>query len=214
MSLELPKTYMTDCPHCQKKVSAEVEANNEGFPDDDFEVVCHILARCSACYRTLVLEITLEGDGSAPSWNRNLRCVWPTPLRSVSEIVPGTLLREQQEAQKCLKAGAYTAAVVMVRRTLEGVCVQHGITKKPLQKAFQEMQETGLIEGRLLEWAQELRILGNEGAHFSGRAVSRQDAEDSLALAEALLDYLYVFSAQFEKFKQRRQEQKAVPDAG
>jgi hypothetical protein len=37
--------------------------------------------------------------------------------------------------------------------------------------------------------------------------VSREDAQDALALAEALLDYLYVFSAQFAEFKQRRIEQ-------
>jgi hypothetical protein len=45
-----------------------------------------------------------------------------------------------------------------------------------------------------------------KGAHFTGRRVSREDAQDALALAEALLDYLYVFSAQFAEFKQRRRE--------
>jgi hypothetical protein len=67
------------------------------------------------------------------------------------------------------------------------------------------MRTIGLIEGRLLEWAQELRVLGNEGAHFTGERVARQDAQDALALAEAILDYLYVFSAQFFEFKNRRE---------
>jgi hypothetical protein len=49
-----------------------------------------------------------------------------------------------------------------------------------------------------------LRVLGNQGAHFTGKQVPRPDAEDALALAEALLDYLYVFSAQFDAFKERR----------
>ncbi len=93
----------------------------------------------------------------------------------------------------------------MVRRTLEGVCAENGIKKQPLIRALQEMKGGGLIEGRLLEWAEELRVLGNEGAHFTGRRVSREDAQDALALAEALLDYLYVFSAQFTEFKQRRE---------
>lgn len=92
----------------------------------------------------------------------------------------------------------------MVRRTLEGVCSENGISKGPLIKALQQMAADGLIEGRLLEWAQELRVLGNEGAHFTGRRVAREDAQDALALAEALLDYLYVFSAQFAEFKKRR----------
>lgn len=95
----------------------------------------------------------------------------------------------------------------MVRRTLEGVCSAHEIKRKPLYAALDEMRSLGLIEGRLLEWAQELRVLGNDAAHFTGKTVSRDDAEDALTLAEALMDYLYVFSAQFEKFRARRNEQ-------
>jgi hypothetical protein len=34
--------------------------------------------------------------------------------------------------------------------------------------------------------------------------ISREDANDALELAEALLDYIYVFSDRFEKFKMRR----------
>lgn len=40
--------------------------------------------------------------------------------------------------------------------------------------------------------------------------MSQADAEDALALAEAILDYLYVFSAQFDAFKERRRKGKTV----
>ena len=124
----------------------------------------------------------------------------------MNHAVPESLRLEHIEAKKCFKNGAYTAAVVMVRRTLEGVCVEHGIKGMPLFKALTQLQNTGLIEGRLLEWAQALRVLGNEGAHFTGNRVARQDAQDALALAEAILNYMYVFSEQFTEFMKRRQE--------
>jgi hypothetical protein len=124
--------------------------------------------------------------------------------RHLSDTVPESLRQEHSEARACFNAKAYTATVVMVRRTLEGVCADHGITRKPLYAALGEMKSTGLIEGRLLEWAQELRALGNDAAHFTGRSVSRQDAKDALSLAEALMDYMYVFTAQFEQFQARR----------
>jgi hypothetical protein len=95
----------------------------------------------------------------------------------------------------------------MVRRTLEGVCIDHGIFRKPLYAALDEMKNDGLIEGRLLEWAQGLRVLGNDAAHFTGQPVSSQDARDALTLAEALMDYMYVFSGQFEQFRARRAAQ-------
>lgn len=76
--------------------------------------------------------------------------------------------------------------------------------KNPLYAALEEMRSAGLIKGRLLEWAQGLRVLGNDAAHFTVRSVSREDAEDALGLAEALLDYMYVLSAEFQKFRDRR----------
>lgn len=66
------------------------------------------------------------------------------------------------------------------------------------------MKESGDIDERLFEWAQELRIMGNEGAHFTGKQVARQDAEDALDLCEALLDYMFELSEKFEAFKKRR----------
>lgn len=192
--------YVTECPRCQQKVTAKIEAHNEPWPDVNFRIVRHFLARCGLCDQVLLLE----KEGGTRWFERELQCLYPSPPRSLAPVIPDDLRRDHSEARTCFKAHAYTATVVMVRRTLEGVCHQHGITRKPLQKAFEEMRATGLIEGRLLEWAQELRLLGNQGAHFTGNSVSRQDAADALALAEALLDYLYVFSAKFEEFKRRR----------
>lgn len=131
--------------------------------------------------------------------------LWPRSVQEMNSAIPEALRLEVGEARKCFKNAAYTATVVMVRRTLEGVCAEHGLKSSTLVKALAEMEKTGLIEGRLLEWAQALRILGNEGAHFTGHRVSREDAEDSLAFAEAILNYMYVFSEQFTEFKKRRQ---------
>ncbi|MCX4408329.1 DUF4145 domain-containing protein [Streptomyces sp. NBC_01764] len=203
MSDEPPrKEYVTECPICQQKVTATVEAYNEFSPDNEFEFRRYLIAACRLCYQPLLLEQAQESD----QFERELACVWPTPPRALAESVPEVLRREHFEARMCFKSKAYTATVVMVRRTLEGVCAQHGINKKPLYKAFEEMKTVGLIEGRLLEWAQELRVLGNEGAHFTGKPVTRQDASDAVALAEALLDYLYVFNEQFLRFKERRKK--------
>ncbi|WP_406293994.1 DUF4145 domain-containing protein [Streptomyces sp. NBC_00624] len=108
------------------------------------------------------------------------------------------------EARSCFSAKLYTATAVMVRRTLEGMCVEQGSNKKPLFVALGELRDANKIEGRLFDWAQALRVLGNQGAHFSKEAVSREDAGDALELAEALLDYIYVFTAKYEKFQKRR----------
>jgi len=92
----------------------------------------------------------------------------------------------------------------MVRRTLEGICHDHGSTKSTLAASLAELEGQGKLDKRLTEWAHELRSLGNLGAHYTPEDVTREDAADALAFVEALLDYLYVLSVQFENFKGRR----------
>ena len=80
----------------------------------------------------------------------------------------------------------------------------HGANRKTLQRSLQDLVQRDIIDSRLLEWANSLRLLGNVGAHFTDQAVTEQDASDALDLIEAMLDYVYVFSAKYEQFKARR----------
>lgn len=50
------------------------------------------------------------------------------------------------------------------------------------------MKAEGLIDGRLAEWADQLRGVRNSAAHFNADPITRLDAEDSIAFSEALLD--------------------------
>jgi hypothetical protein len=171
--------YLVDCVKCNTKVVAEpITATLSKYVDFPFEDNFYVVVQCKICYSSLLIAFPKEQDGH-PNYNFKKRY----------DVV-----------------ASRPAAVVMVRRTLEGVCANKGVKKMPLFKALEHLKENGLIEGRLLEWAQELRVLGNEGAHFTGHRVSREDAQDALALAEALLDYLYVFNEQFVEFKSRRQK--------
>src|ERR1700691_1007633 len=192
--------YLTQCPKCNTRTITEPVTryidDRSGFssqpPWDDLYVV----VTCKICCTYMLIAHPKDEQSSYRFRSSNKR-LWPLPDREMSPTIPESLRLEHKEARCCFSTGAYTATVVMVRRTLEGVCSENGSNKKPLIKALQQMQAEGLVEGRLLEWAEELRVLGNEGAHFTGRRVAREDAQDALALAEALLDYLYVFSTQF-----------------
>jgi hypothetical protein len=92
----------------------------------------------------------------------------------------------------------------MVRRAIEGFCAENGVKNQNLHRSLQDLVERDVIDKRLLEWADGLRILGNVGAHFSEDIVTKQDASDALDLVEAMLDYVYVFAVKFQQFKARR----------
>lgn len=125
--------------------------------------------------------------------------VFPEPRR-LNPQIPLTLRREWEEAKVCFDAKAYAACAVMTRRTLEGTCTELGVKEPNLAKALKTLQKEGLIDGMLAEWAKALRLAGNRGAHFTGEAVSRGDAENALSFTEALLDHVYVLRKRFEDF--------------
>jgi hypothetical protein len=130
--------------------------------------------------------------------------VWPTSPRTLHEGIPAGIREGVIEARKCYKAGAFLATAVMVRRAIEGFCAENGVKNQNLHRSLQDLVERDVIDKRLLEWANGLRILGNVGAHFSEGIVTKQDASDALDLVEAMLDYVYVFAVKFQQFEARR----------
>lgn len=139
-----------------------------------------------------------------PEWELDQpEVVYPAPRR-LSRAVPPALRGGWDEARVCFDARAYTACLVMVRRTLEGTCQFLGVKRNTtLARGLKELKQRDLIDGTLADWADALRIVGNRGAHFAEEAVSREDAEDALGFAEAFLDHIYVQRKRFEEFKKR-----------
>ncbi|MGW9383469.1 DUF4145 domain-containing protein [Streptomyces globisporus] len=191
---------LVTCGACEKPVMARVsgvliERNDEKGPPTLFQ-----LASCQRCGEALLALEEDYGNG----WDGEPVTVWPQPRQVLSPFIPEALRNQHTETHKCLSVKAYIATVVMNRRTLEGICKDQGAQGRNLMRMLEELAASGIIEGRLLEWSQELRILGNEGAHFTETTVTADDAIDAIAFTEALMDYIYVYSAQFANFKQRR----------
>ena len=92
----------------------------------------------------------------------------------------------------------------MCRKALEGICAEHSVSERNLAASLKKMKEAGLIDDRLFEWSDSLRIAGNEAAHGVGLTISQPDAKDILEFTNAILDYLFSYRDRFEKFKQRR----------
>ena len=120
-----------------------------GHFEDDDSLWSYVFAECEICRQTLVIRRRI--DESSGHRKGVFEILWPALERNLSDAVPVPLRQEHSEARACFNAKAYTATVVMVRRTLEGVCADHGVTRKPLYAALDEMRSAGLIEGRLLE---------------------------------------------------------------
>jgi hypothetical protein len=89
---------------------------------------------------------------------------------------------------------------------MEGLTAAHGVQARNLAVALHALQEQNVIEGRLVEWADALRLSGNEAAHDVSVTVSAEDARDILDFTKALLEYVYTFRSRCDAFRARRAE--------
>ena len=84
--------------------------------------------------------------------------------RDLHSSVPQPIRQAFTEARMCFRAKVLTAAAIMCRKTLEGVCFAEGVKFGTLAAALKKLKESGVVDSRLFEWAEELRTIGNEAA--------------------------------------------------
>ncbi len=194
-----------DCERCEAKVNAELVAKYERHADnDDYPDTVHLL-KCPRCANPLLLSVDdIVNDGE------RFVVLYPSTRAKASPSVPEGIRRAFDEAAMCLSAKAYTAAAIMCRKALEGVCVEHDVKSRGLVAGLEELRDRGVIEGRLFSWADALRIQGNEAAHDVHVTTSRQDAHDLVDFAHALLEYVFTFNEKFKAFEARRAKRDAA----
>ena len=190
---------LVECKRCEAIVDA-VELHQYFNKDWNEYSLRYVFLKCPSCEEPFIVsQEYLGGD----FWDEPYR-MYPPQERRINPSIPESIKNIYQEALSCFKGKAFTATVIMCRKTLEGICSTHGITARNLESSLKEMKEKGIIETRLFEWAEALRISGNEAAHDVNVTFQNQDAKDILEFTDALLEYVFTFRDKFNEFKKRR----------
>ena len=88
----------------------------------------------------------------------------------------------------------------MARRTLEAITVDKGETTGILADRLKNLAAKGALVQTLADWAKEVRLVGNLGAHFDPiKNVSKDDAEQLVTFVRELLKYLYELPAELKR---------------
>lgn len=133
----------------------------------------------------------MQSDMAGAGWDEPIRA-FPPRDREVDPSVPKDIARAFTEARTCFRAKAFTAATIMCRKTLEGVCSMRGVKSPgPLKAQLKKLKDNGTIESRLFEWAKELRTIGSDAAYGFGPIISPKDAHDTLEFTEALIEFVF-----------------------
>jgi hypothetical protein len=118
---------------------------------------------------------------------------WPLVGASLHKAVPAEIGAAFHEAVLTLSANCPRAAAVMARRTLEAIADDKGEKTGTLAQRLSNLSKKGLLHTTLSEWAKEVRLIGNAGAHFDPiNDVSADDARQLVDFIRELTKFLYV----------------------
>ena len=118
-----------------------------------------------------------------------IRC-YPTPKEcSIPNHAPEKVAKYFKEAKNNLDAGNYISSAIMARKTVEAAISPMTEKKLSLSASIKQLGTQGILTPALVEWAHEIRIIGNEAAH--GDDATPADAAQAVYFAEMLLLYLY-----------------------
>ena len=131
--------------------------------------------------------------------------VWQHPDRVVASYpperidfdtasIPEPVVRSFEEAISCHANGAFVAAAIMVRRTLEVLCADKGAAGKTLKDRVAALGATVILPPGLLAGLDNLRLLGNDAAHIEAQAynqVGKTEVELAIDVAKEVLKAVY-----------------------
>jgi hypothetical protein len=223
-----PRTFIVDCPYCQAKVAALLsgEAFYEEFLDEIGEPVGDRIqvGNCPSCKRILVAhadQIYFKGwmDDEADGWTSTPVRVYPQPPKTfASNRIPTVVTKSLLEAERCMQAGAPTAACAMLGRSLEGLCrdvledltppLPAGAEAKPpprimLGKGIKALRDKNVIDDRLYNWSQHLQAFRNLAAHPEDAVIDASDARDLQMFVHAIVEYIYDLTDRYDEFLKR-----------
>lgn len=197
---------LVECTVCEAVVDGQLIADYAHFDEESLVQIKYSFLKCPKCAQPFIMiEVNHVDDNDG--WDEPRR-LYPPIERGISLAIPNSLRLAYSEAYTCFKAKAYIATAIMCRKTLEGIADENKITVRNLATALKEMKDKGIIENRLYEWADALRISGNEAAHGVNFQISHQDAKDILEFTHALLEYVFTFQEKFDQFKKRQRDLK------
>jgi len=121
-----------------------------------------------------------------------------------STNLPPSVLTALEEAVICHASQCYTAAAIMVRKTLEELCRDRGAAGKDLKARLKALASKVVLPTELLDGLDDLRLLGNDAAHIESQTygqIGKEEVETGLEFSKEVLKAVYQYSALLERLR-------------
>lgn len=211
------------CPRCNKQssfsITGELPATydssislvklidgNRSFYDRVVGMECRNCTQPIIVFEECYIGDTLASQGitsGSLSWKGFFW--WPFTSTKSIDHVPDEITFILNEAKTCYSTNCFRASAVMARKSLEAITHDKGETSGNLASRIKNLANNGILDKTLYEWATEIRLIGNSGAHFDIMDhVEKTDAHQILIFIDELLKYLYIMPAELAKRRKVR----------
>jgi hypothetical protein len=202
------------CPDCNMLVAAKVVAEgNGGFrsdaisPLDEIDTEYHgelyYVCLCRRCSQPFLIRQSLFGVSAEFETVTDEQILYPNPKKLPIQGVPNAIRSAYDQAIRSFSL-LFEPCILMCRKCIEGICRKLGVNGRNLNAKIQSLFDAGHIDTRLLDWAHQIRLAGNEAAHDDDSKLTKRDARDVLDFTEAILIYVFSLTSRFEAFRARR----------
>ena len=130
------------------------------------------------------------------------------------KAIPPKVLSAFEEAITCHASRAFTAAAIMVRKTLEELCSDREAKGANLKERISALSNKVLLPAELLAGLDDLRLLGNDAAHIESKEyekVGQEEIETGIEFAKEVLKAVYQYSSLLTKLRALKKPIPAQP---
>lgn len=124
--------------------------------------------------------------------------------------IPPGIVATLEEAITCHANRCYIAAAIMVRKTLESLCHARNATGSNLAVRIKALGMQALMPTELLEGLDDLRLLGNDAAHYESTAFNRVGSDEvttAIKFTKAVLQAVYQYASLLEELRSLKRGQ-------
>src|SRR5712692_4674628 len=118
--------------------------------------------------------------------------------------LPAAVLTAFEEAISCHASRCFIAAAIMVRRTLEELCLDRQASGNNLKERIRSLGTKVVLPQELLDGLDDLRLLGNDAAHIESQEfnkVGQEEVEIGIEFAKEVLKAVYQYSALLSRLR-------------
>tara|TARA_R110000868_G_C10830353_1_gene759334 strand:- start:538 stop:1236 length:699 start_codon:yes stop_codon:yes gene_type:complete len=172
------------CPHCGAKSHIEKQwSGSHVLVNRDAEF--YVVFRCKPCRRLILKtfylrqnEYSRDENFEMKGWDEKFPAVIDDQISNEDvAFIDANVLADYKEALKCMSIGADKAACSMFRRALQLSLVVLGAN--PKDDLIKQINSLASLPGDIKDWAHQIRIFGNWGAHPDRDNLKNIEATDS-----------------------------------